>query len=211
MFRTLLLVLEPFAAWEKIFLARRSLVVILLTHLLPLLLIASVCEGYGLVRWGKARGQEQEIAHVKPFTKGQAVVFETGHFLLSLMLVFVGANMVKSIGETFHGRHTYLQAFTAVAYGLSPLFLLRVFDAFPSINPWVPWSVGIFLSSAALYHGIPKMMEPDPPHAFGLFMMGSLLIALIGALVRFVTWWYLIGKLPKVEEIISDIAARLPF
>ena len=43
--------------------------------------------------------------------------------------------MVKSIGETFHGRHTYTQAFTTVAYSLSPLFLLRLLDAFPGVSP----------------------------------------------------------------------------
>ena len=30
-------------------------------------------------------------------------------------------------------------------------------------------------------------------------------------LVRFVTWWYLSGKFVKLEAVISDLAARLPF
>jgi hypothetical protein len=211
MLKAILLVLEPVATWEKIFLAQRGMVFILLVHLLPLLLISSACEGYGLVRWGKPQGQMRESAHVKSFTKSQAVVFETSQFLLSLVIVFTGANMVKSIGETFHGRHTYTQAFSAVAYGLSPLFMLRIFDAFPSVNPWVTWSIGILLSIATLYQGIPRMMAPDPPHAFGLFLMGSLLLALISGLARFLTWKYLAGDLPKFEAVVSDIAARLPF
>ena len=209
MLRAILLILEPMAAWERIFLARRGMAFILVVHLLPLLLLTSAGEAYGLMRWGKQRGQVQEIAHLKPFTRGEAVLFETGQLILSLVVVFAGANMVKSIGETFHGRHTYPQAFATVAYGLGPLFLLRLLDAFPSVNPWITWSVGILLSITALYHGVPRMMEPDPTHAFGLFLMSSLLLALITGLVRFVTWWYLSGKLTKLDAIISDLAPRL--
>ena len=28
-------------------------------------------------------------------------------------VVFIGAKLIKSIGETFHGRHTFTQAFAA--------------------------------------------------------------------------------------------------
>ena len=62
---------------------------------------------------------------------------EAAQILLSLGVVFCGASLLKSIGETFHGRHTYTQAFTAVAYSLGPFFLLRLLDVFPGISPWV--------------------------------------------------------------------------
>ena len=55
------------------------------------------------------------------------------------------------------------------------------------------------------------MMEPDPAHAFGLFFMSSLLLVLITGMVRFVTAWYLLGRLKKVEALVSDLAARLHF
>ena len=115
------------------------------------------------------------------------MVVEAAQLVLSLAVVFVGANLVKSIGETFHGRHTYTQAFTAVAYSLSPLFLLRLFDAFTGISPWATWAIGIVLSIAVLYHGVPRMMEPDPSHAFGLYLMSALLLVLVTGLARFVT------------------------
>ena len=211
MFKALLLILEPTATWEKIFLARRGMVFILVVYLLPLLLITSAGEAYGLVHWGKPRGEMAEVEKVKPFSRGETVIFESAQFLLSLVVVFAGTKMLKSIGETFHGRHTYTQAFTAVAYGLSPLFLFRLFVAFTSVSPWVTWSIGIVLAIAVLYHGVPRMMEPDPSHAFGLFLMGSLLLVLITGIVRFVTWWYLKGKSSKLDAIVSDLAARLPF
>jgi hypothetical protein len=211
MLKAILVIFDPTGTWNKIALARRGMAFILLVHLLPLLLIASACEGYGLIRWGKWRGEAQEVARLKPFARGEAVLFETGQVLLSLVVVFVGANMVKSIGETFHGRHNYTQAFSAVAYGLSPLFLLRILDAFPSVPFWLPWSIGIILSMGALYHGVPRMMEPDPPHAFGLFLMSSLLLLIVTGLVRFVTWEYAAGRLTKLQALICDLGARLPF
>jgi hypothetical protein len=208
MIKALLLIFEPIATWEGIFRARRSLLFILVIYLLPLLALTSAAEGYGLVHWGKWQG---EVGRLTKFPLREAAIVEAGQCLLSLLVVFAGANLLKAIGETFHGRNTYLQAFTAVAYGLSPLFLLRLLDAFSVISPWVSWSIGILLSVAVLYNGVPRMMEPDPAHAFGLFFMSALLLVLVSGLVRFVTAAYLQGKFPKLQVVISDLAARLPF
>jgi len=219
MIKALLLIFEPIATWEGIHRASRSIASILAVYLLPLLLLVAVGEGYGLVHWGKWQGESMgwfigaqgEILHLKKFSVREAAVVETAQFLLSLLVIFTGAAMIKSLGETFRGRHTFTQTFTAVAYGLSPLFLLRLFDAFSGMNPWVSWSIGILLSIATLYYGVPRMMEPDPAHAFGLFFMSAVLLMLVTGLARFVTDAYLRGKFSKLDVIISDIAARLPF
>jgi len=208
MIKALFLIFEPIATWERIFRARRAMVTILAIYLLPLLLLTSVAEGYGLTHWGKSRG---EVAWTKIFPVKEAVIFETAQFLLYLAIFFIGAKLIQSIGETFHGRHTYNQAFTAVAYGLSPLLLLRLLDALPGMSPWVTWPIGIVLSIGVLYQGIPRMMEPDPPHAFGLYLMSAVLLVLITGLARFVTAWYLQGKFVKLDSVISELAARLPF
>ncbi len=208
MIRALLLIFEPMATWERIFRAHRSLMFILVVYLLPLLVVTSAGEAYGLVHWGKWQGQ---VEHLKKFSVGEAVIFEAAQYLLSLLVVFIGAQLMKAIGETFHGRHTYTQAFTTVAYGLSPLFFLRLLDAFSGVPPWVSWSIGIILSIGVLYQGVPRMLEPDPPHAFGLYLMSGLLLLLITGMARFVTAWYLEGKFTGLEALISNLAARLPF
>jgi len=208
MIKALLLIFDPLPTWDGIARARRSLVFVLGVYLLPMLLLVAVSEGYGLVHWGK---WQSEIGRLRTFSRHEAVVVAAGQFLLSLGVVFIGANMIKSLGETFHGRNTYAQTFTVVAYGLSPLFLLRLLDAFRWVNPWISWSIGILLSMAVLYYGVPRVMEPDPPHAFGLFLMSALLLALVSGLVRLVTASYLQGKFAKLQAIISELAARLPF
>jgi hypothetical protein len=208
MIQALLLIFLPVATWERIFRARRGTLTILLLYVLPFLVLACAAEAYGLVHWGKYAG---EIPRLKRYTVNEAIIFEAAQFLLFLVILLLGAKLVEAVGETFHGRHTYNQAFTAVAYGLGPLLLSRMLDAFPGISPWVSWPIGILLSMGVLYHGLPRIMEPDPPHAFGLYLMTSILLVLTTGLVRFVTAYYLQGKFVRLHSVVSDLAKRLPF
>jgi hypothetical protein len=208
MIKALLLIFEPIATWEGILLARRSIGFVLTTYVLPLLLITSAAEGYALVHWGK---WQSDVSRFKTFSLGEAVLVEVAQILLSFGVVLLGARLVKSIAATFHGRNNYTQALTAVAYSMGPLFLLHLLDVFAGISPWVAWTIGICLTVAALYQGVPRSMEPDPPHAFGLFLMSALLLVLISGLVRFATAAYLQGKFPALQSLISNLAARLPF
>ena len=208
MIKALLLIFDPISTWDGIVRARRSMAFVIWLYLLPLLLFTLAVEGYSMVKWGK---WQSVVGRPKTFPAAEAVVVQVVQCLLSVLVVLVGAKMIKSIGETFHGQHTYDQAFTTVAYGLSPLFLLRLLDAFRGISPWVSWAIGIVLSIAVLYHGVPRMMEPDPSHAFGLFFMSALLLVLVTGLVRFLTASYVQGKFTKLQVMVSDAAARLPF
>jgi hypothetical protein len=203
-----LLVFAPAWTWEREYRAQRGLLFILALFLLPLLVLGSLGEAYRLVTWGMLQG---EFAHRKAFSPGETAVFEAGQFLLWFLVVVAGAVMVKSIGETFHSRHTFSQAFATVTYALSPLLLLRLLDGIKDLPPWVSWSIGILLSIRVLYSGVPRMMQPDPAHAFGLFLMSAFLLLLTTGLAELLTACYLIGKFPKVEALISHLAVRLPF
>jgi len=205
MIKALLLMFEPIATWDRIKRVHRGLIFVLLLYLLPLLALVCAGEGYSLHHWGKLR----EVGPRKFYAIGETGVFEAAQLLLYLAVVFIGAKMIKSIGETFHGHHTFTQAFVTVAYGLSPLFLLHLVNAIKDISPWVSWGIGIFLSMMVLYQGVPRMMEPDPSHAFGLYLMGSLLLFLTTGLTRFVTAWYLQGKFVGLESAASDLGSSL--
>jgi hypothetical protein len=98
-----------------------------------------------------------------------------------------------------------------VAYGLAPFFVFRATDAFPGISSWLSWAVGLLFTIGALYHGVPRVMQPDPAHAFGLFVVTSLLIGLTTGLAHTLCYCYLQGKFPRVETLVSQVAARLPF
>lgn len=206
MIKALLLIFNPVGTWDRIARAQRGLAFVFGVFLLPLLAVTSLVEGYGLVRWGKL---QQNVEYLKRFTPTEAITFEVGQIILWLVVVTIGAWTVKMLGETFHGRHSFTQTFTLVAYGLSPIVLLRVFDAFSGVNPWIPWVVGILLVVRVLYQGVPRLMQPDPPHAFGLYLMSTFLLIMTSGLARFVSAWYLEGRFKSFEKIISDLTARL--
>jgi hypothetical protein len=101
-----------------------------------------------------------------------------------------------------------------VAYGLGPLFTVRILDMFPSVSSWVYWIVwaaGMFLSFMILYHGIPRVMLPDPPHAFGLYLTSCIFLAMVSGFTRFLTYWYLAGKFGKLDAFIANLVAHAPF
>ena len=200
MIKAILLVFDPVNTWDDIAQDRREVSFILFFFLLPLLVVTCGVEGYGMLNWGK---WVDPVAGVKQFKLVEIIVNELLHVLLSLLVIFVGAKLLKSLGETFHGRHTFTQAFRAVAYGLSPMFLLRMLDAFPSMHWWVAWGIGMVLSVAALYHGIPRVMEPDPPHAFGLYLTSSLLLALAAGLADFLAAWWMMGRFVTIQTAVN--------
>ncbi len=200
MIKALLLIFSSAATWLRIAQTPRKWGVVLAAYVLPMLLLVCAAEGYGMVHWGKPHG---EIARLKQYSTSYATVYEAVQFALSLALVFIAAKLIKSLGETFHGRHTFSQTFTVAAYGLSPYFLLRLLDAFPQIYPWLTWSVGILLAISVLYSGIPLILRPDPPHALGLYLMTSLFLVLITGLMRFATTWFLMGKFVKLDDLIA--------
>jgi len=202
MIKALLLIFDPVRTWEGIVADQRRWLSILAGHVLPLLLLVSAAEGYGLVRWGKPRG---DISHLYPMSLAQAVVFEAAELVLSLFIVFLAARIIKSLGETFHGRHSLAETFTVAAYGLSPLFLLRLPNAFPWVSPWLTWAIGITLSASILYRGLPRVMRPDPPHALGLYLMSVVLLVMITGLACFLTTWYLQGKFARLDALISHV------
>ena len=194
--------------WAGILQSRRGVVYLLVRYLLPMILLAAVAEGFGLVEWGR---HQSGLHRIHKFPVGETVVYETLRSLLLLSVVAICAALIKMFGETFRERNTYRQTFTLVIFGLSPLFLLRLLDAAPGINPCISWAIGIVLCLEVVYQGIPSVMEPDPPNAIGLFFMSGLVLVSTTGLERFITYWYLSGHTPPIESLISGLAAKLPF
>ena len=122
--------------------------------------------------------------------------------LLMAVVILAGAQFIKALGDTFHVRHTYANTLTLVIYGLSPVFMFRLLDVFPAVSLWMPWALGIMLTIKVLYHGVPRMMLPNPPDAFGLYLMSALLLLMVTALERFVTAGCLGGSFKQVENMI---------
>ena len=61
------------------------------------------------------------------------------------------------------------------------------------MHPAVPWLIGIGMVMWILYQGIPRVMQPDPTHAFGVYLSAMIVVVLTSALARMITGMYLLG------------------
>ena len=192
MLKALLLIFDPVNTWDKIEKAHRSIILLVFQFLLPLLLISSAVEAYGLIRFGR----ENPMSHrAHPVAQEVVMRYETVQFSFSLLILLGGAWILKKTGEGFQRRHSYVECFTTVVYSLSPLFLFRMFNALPAIDTWICWGVGILFSVSALYRGVPRIMKPDPSNALGVYLTACLLFIFLTGLAQFLAMLVLDGKL----------------
>jgi hypothetical protein len=191
MIKAISLIFEPVVTWDKIAVAKRNLGFVFLWFLTPLVLISVAAETAGIFYLGR-RADDGEAIRVP---REHLILYVAAELVVSYALVFIGAKAIKAVSETFHGRNTYARCFTVVAYTLSPFFLFRVLDVFPVMNPWATFGIGIVISvTTTLYHGVPRVLQPDPPDAFGVYLLSAFFLAAIAALMRFLTLLVLQGR-----------------
>jgi hypothetical protein len=191
MIKAVLLLFLPVRTWEGIEAARRTFLFVLFVYLLPMVALSVAGEVFGRNWLTKPTPDSPGL----PFPQDLAVRYGTAAFCAGLVMVLLSAWLVKSVSETFHNRHGFAHCFKLVTYSLGPFFLLRVLDAVPHISPWIPFSIGMICSASVFYYGIPYFLKPDPPHAFGVFLTGVILMTMAGFLTRFFTILVLQGKL----------------
>jgi Yip1 domain len=193
MIKVFFLIFEPRVAWEKIALARRNFSFVFCLYLLPLVLVTSAAEGWGLLHWGKWQPRFEKLR--ADFTLNDVLCFEAVQTILLLLMVLLGALILLKASQTFYNRSKFIEAFTVMTYGASPLFLTHLMDAGPNVNPWAAWTLGILLAVWILYQGVPLVMQPDPTNAFGLYLSAAIVLILTSGLVRLLTGLYLLGEM----------------
>ncbi len=191
MLKVFFLLFEPAVAWEKISNAKRGYAYILGTYLLPVILLACAVEGWGLMHWGKWRPTYKKIVGFSDQTIWR---YEMLQAVLFLAVIFICAGLVHIASQNFHGKRTYLQTFTAIAYGFSPLLYLHTLNAWAMMHPAIPWCLGIVMTMWVLYQGIPRVIAPDPTHAFGVYLSALFIVVLMSAIVRLLTAMFLLGQ-----------------
>ena len=66
------------------------------------------------------------------------------------------------------------------------------------------------LTISVLYHGVPLIMDPDPAHAFGLYVVTSLLLLITTGLLELIIAMTLNGGFPNLMALFSELGAKLP-
>lgn len=189
MIKAFLLIFDSPPTWDKIARAQKSIGYVLFRQLIPVIALSVAGEIAGRMYFRKPQIPRQVATFPSLMSS-----YATAQVILSFLTVFIGAWLVMAVAQTFHARHNYTQCFTVVAYAVGPLFLARWLDVIPGMNLWVTFGIGIVLSIVTLYHGLPCVLKPDPPTAFGLFFMSGLLLMMVGGLARLITWLVLQGR-----------------
>jgi hypothetical protein len=208
MFRMFFFIFRPVTEWDALVRENRGLKFILGVHLLPALLAASIAEGAGMV-W--AREWHAGIHGIKHFTVGEAMIWEILQLMLMAVIIAVCAYLIRLMGESFNSQYPYRQTLTVVIYSLSPVFLLRILGVFPWISLWIPWGVGVFFALKILFYGLPRLLPFEPSHAAGLYLICSVFVVLLTGAERLVFIRCLNGQGVPIENLVFDIAAKLPF
>lgn len=187
-YQTVFLMVRSEARWNGIVQSARGFGGTVCLFLAPMLLTLAGLEGWGLKRWAR---WYDVTGLSRPLTAGEALDLEALRCLMLLAAMLGCAQLLKVFAGTFRNRNTYQQALTVVVYSFAPICLMRAGLGFYPFNEWLLWAFGMVLALKVLYHGLPRILEPDSPQALGLFFSGALSLCLITLLERFITLCYL--------------------
>lgn len=181
MFLTLLMIFLPEAGWSRAAEASRHAVRVVLLHMLPLILFGCVAEAFGMMKFGKLVGR---FNIPKTCSLEQVLQYQACQFVVAVATILLCAYVIRYLGNTFHTRQKFMPAMTVAVFGLGPIFLMRLCDAFPSVNPWLSWGIGAVFTAAIMYQGAPRVMRLDPAHALGFYMSSLLVLVLTSGIAR---------------------------
>ncbi|HKQ37645.1 MAG TPA: Yip1 family protein [Verrucomicrobiae bacterium] len=197
MIKALLLIFDPDNTWEKIQQNSHSVASVFLTYLLPLLLLGTAVETWGMMKLGYDKGRIVE-RRVK-LEQDLAVRYAGAQICLGLLTAVVGAFLFKKVTQGFHRRHSFKETFATLSYSLGPVYLVRMFDGLPGVNTWICWGLGAILGAAVLYRGVPRVLRPDPSNALGVYLTCSFLFFALTGVAHYV------AQLVLQEKILAQL------
>ena len=194
MFNSLLLLLSPQTAWNRVAAGKAGYLSLILLVLLPMAAGSIWFEGYGLNKWGDQQGaldrqMTVKVERIERYQIAQAV---------SATVLFIGgAFLLQHLAHSFNFYPPFKESFTLSVYGWSPYLWARCLDAYPAAPTWACWLAGAVLSMRCLYLGVGLILKPDQTKGFGVFMMATFLGAMLSALGHFIAISILNGRLWK--------------
>ncbi len=180
MIKALLLIVAPAPTWERIARSRRSIPFIFFLYLLPTIALSILIEILGHNYLAPVSAD----TGAKVIPRELAIQWGVAELVAGLLVAALLCPIIQLCARTFHNRNTATQCFTVAAFALGPFYLIHIFDAVPFLSQWITLAVGIAFSLMTLYHAIPLVLKPDPPHAFGLFVMSCFVFIMLTGMAR---------------------------
>src|SRR5688500_7981591 len=193
MIRAFQMIFSPAGVWPKIAEKNRPLLFVLFLSTLPLIIACLALEGFGLERLGDSISGFGRVNVERTLIYKYLVL----HLLGDLFFLFFGAYFLLSVAKSFTPGATYSQAFTTLAIGSSPIFLMHALDGIPALHSWLCWGIGVGLAIRALYHGVAVNMKPEQTKGFGLYIVSMFSVGFLSGLAHFVCVATLHGKMMR--------------
>jgi len=190
MVRALKLSITPESSWQKTAENPPRAALVILFSILPLMIAALAIEGYALTRYGVTFGE----LGTRSVSESRALKYEVFYGVASLAVIFMGASLLKSVGASFDVKASYGACLVLIAFGYTPILISRMLDAAPGLNTWICWAVGAAFSLRIFYHGVPRWLKPEQTKWFGLFIISTISVLVLSALVHFASVQILHGK-----------------
>lgn len=189
--KDLMLLINRESTWNRIATSRHGWLFAAAFYLVPMLIFSGVIEAVSLFYHGQAQITQRGI--MERYSVERLVVFELVQAGGLLVLIFIAAVFMTSFGNVCHRRNRLREALLVMTHAVGPLVLLQAFNGLPAVSVWFTWILGVILVLVSLYHGVPRIMRPDPPSAMGLYVASSATVVLLGFGWRLLTYWYLTG------------------
>ncbi len=182
------LMTHPDQEWESIRSEQPSVGKLYLQHTLLLALIPAVAAYYGSTQvvWEVGSGEGVML------TSSSALQLCSLFYLAMLCGVFVLGKFIDLFAATYGVDNRTPRGIVLAAYTATPLFIVGVIAAYPSI--WLGMAAGLAATAYAvylLYEGLPILMKIPPERGF-LFASSVLtvgLVMLVGLLAISVVIW----------------------
>jgi hypothetical protein len=178
MISALYLVFDPQRTWDKIVREERNIWFVFGYYLLPLMVVSMLPELFFLTKWGRTNPY---TGLSTPMPIGKAFKDESLGLAGALLVILVMAWFIQLAFRGSNGRSSYRWSFILIAYTSGPMLLLRTMDGVPGLDPWLVLGAGIFLSLMVLYSGIPRVIQPAPSQALGVFIVASFVMVSLAA------------------------------
>lgn len=193
------IILKPVEEWTIIESESPDTKKILMSYVLPLVLLASICAVLGLGLIGKT----VSFGWVGSITqKGWGLGLQSGIITLisSVAGVYISALVINALAPSFKSQSDFGKAFQLVAYSFTPVWIGGIFNIIPSVS-WLGSLIGLY-GLYIMYLGLTPQMKTPKENAIGYLVVSILVTILAYFLVSVVLGLILapifISSIPQV-------------